>query len=259
MLLQCTRKKHPLWWAVMVFLAPITFPYFILKSRRAQGKFLIMLFLISFAAVAACEVYIYSRQRQIYNHERLDPVAQQALYFGESLKQTTAELDRALTTLERLSKVSSRIEEVKQTIEFLGSLRELMSRNQASIDQLVLYAKDHEAYFAGKEEGWVYQIHHFYTHRNLVLYDKSLKTYVDDFEALLRYAHDHFYQITKLKTQEHLNNYDEYYLRYRRAYDTHEQFNIQRLEFQNELKGLYPEIKPYLPGDRHTEAFRLWE
>lgn len=259
MLLECTRKKHPQWWGAMVFLAPITFPYFILKSRKAQGKFLLMLFLVSFTAVVTCEVYIYSRQRQAYHHDRLTPVAQQALSFGESLKQTTADLDRALATLDRLSKVSSRINEVKQTIEFLGSLRELISKNQAVIDQLILYTKDHEAFFAGKESRWVHQVQHFYAHRNLVLYNKSLKTYADDFEVLLRYTHEHFYQITKLKTQENLNNYDEYYLRYRRAYDTHKQFNIQRLEFQNELQGLYPEIKPYLPGNRHTEAFQLWK
>lgn len=243
----------------MVLLAPITFPYFIFKSRKAQSKFLIILFLISFAGVGASEFYIYSSQRQAYLHERLAPVIQQALYLGESLKQTTADLDNALATLDRLSKVSSRIKEVKQTIEFLGSLKDLMSRNQASLDRLFIYAKEHEAYFAGKEGNWIHQVQYFYTHGNLVHYNKSLETYVADFQALLKYVHDHFYEITKLKSQEHLKNYDEYYLRYRRAHDAHKQFNLQRLEFQKELLGLYPEIKPYLPGDRHTEAIRLWE
>jgi len=75
----------------------------------------------------------------------------------------------------------------------------------------------------------------------------------------LKYTHVNFYNITEYKTREHLKNYDEYYLRYRRAVDAHNRFNVKRIEFQNSFLKKHPDIKPYLPGERQTETFRLWE
>ena len=68
-----------------------------------------------------------------------------------------------------------------------------------------------------------------------------------------------FLNITEFKDTETLKNYDEYYLRYRRAVDSHNRFNVKRIEFQNQFLIKYPEIKAYLPGERQTETFRLWE
>lgn len=259
MLFECTQKQHPRWWAAMVFLAPVTFPYFIFKSRKAQGMLLYVLFLITFFGVMVSEVYIYSSRKEKHWIGNQAPIIRQAIQLGDSLKQTTADLDQALAALEQLSKVSSRITEIKQTLEFIKTLKKLMYENQTIIDKLVTHARLYHAYFERKELNWVLQIDLFYHHRKVLIHGKSLKTYVDDFEALLRYSHDNFLGITVLKTQEYLNNYDEYYLRYRRALDAHTRFNLQRIEFQREFLLKYPELNAYLPGDRHTEIFRLWE
>jgi len=92
-----------------------------------------------------------------------------------------------------------------------------------------------------------------------VVHYKSLEAYLDNFEALLTYSYTNFYNIKDAKSKGHLKNYDEYYLRYRRAVDAHNRFNVKRIEFQNEFLHKYPSIKPYLPGKRQTETFMLWE
>ncbi|MBA3008701.1 MAG: hypothetical protein KKF12_05345 [Proteobacteria bacterium] len=258
-LYECYRKKHPKWWSLLVLFAPITTPYIIFKSRKTEGMILFMIFLATFTAMSAFEFYIYSDLREKNKYAHLPPITRQVIRLSDDLKQTTIDLDKALVTLEVISKVESRINELKRTIEFIETIRIAMAANQDAIDRLVKFITDYKAYFVKKDLNWVYQIQQFYTNRNVLLHYKSLNAYLDDFEALLSYTHSNFYNITKAKTSEHLNNYDEYYLRYRRAVDTHNKFNVQRIEFQNEFLLKYPDIKPYLPGKRQTDTFRLWE
>jgi len=243
----------------VVFLSPVTLPYFIYKSRKAEGMVLFMIFLASFTAVAASEFYLYATMKEKNKYAHLPPITRQVIRLSDDLKQSTVNLDKALVTLELSSKVESRIQEIKQTLEFIKSLRVIMDENQAAIQRLVKFTTDYKVYFSKKDLNWVYQIQLFYTNRNVLLHYKSLKAYLDHFEALLSYAYTNFYSITEAKTREHLNNYDEYYIRYRRAVDTHNKFNVQRIEFQNDFLLKYPDIKAYLPGKRQTEAFKLWE
>ncbi|MCP4718722.1 MAG: hypothetical protein GY860_04620, partial [Desulfobacteraceae bacterium] len=256
---ECNKKKLPKWWAAVVLLAPITSPYFIFKSRKTEGMILFMIFLASFTAVSASEFYIYSRMKEKNRYAHLPPITRQVIRLSDDLKETTIDLDKSLVTLELISKVESRLKELKTTIEFIEKLRIIMAKNQASIHRFVKFTTDYKSYFVKKDLNWVYQIQLFYTNRNVLTHYKSLEGYLDNFEALLTYTHTNFYNITQLKTGEHLNNYDEYYLRYRRAVDTHNRFNVQRIEFQNKFLHKYPEIKPYLPGKRQTETFKLWE
>ncbi len=259
MLFECHIKKHPKWWAGVVLLAPITTPYFLFKSRKSEGMILFMIFLATFTAVSASEFYLYSNMREKNKYTHLPPITRQVIRLSENLKQTTIELDQGLVHLELISKVESRIKELKRTIEFIETLRVIMSKNQSSINRFVKFTTDYKSYFVKKDLNWVYQVQLFYTNRNVQLHYKSLQAYLNDFEALLIYTHTNFYNITEAKTKEHLKNYDEYYLRYRRAVDTHNKFNVKRIEFQNQFLLKDPEIKPYLPGKRQTDAFMLWE
>lgn len=243
----------------MVLLAPITTPYFIFKSRKGEGMILFMIFLSSFAAMSAYEFYTYANMREQNKYAHLPPITRQVLWLSDDLKQTTIDLDKGLVKLELISKVESRIKELSNTIAFIQKLRIIMVKNQASINRLVKFTTDYKAYFVKKDLSWVYQIQLFYTDRNVMHHYKSLQAYLNNFEALLTYAHTNFYNITEVKTREHLKNYDEYYLRYRRAVDTHNRFNVQRIKFQNKFLLQYPKIKPYLPGKRQTETFLLWE
>ena len=69
----------------------------------------------------------------------------------------------------------------------------------------------------------------------------------------------HLTELDYLSCHFTLKNYDEYYLRYRRAVDSHNRLNVNRIVFQNAFLLKYPDIKPYLPGKRQTDTFRVWE
>ena len=259
MLYECYTKNQPRWWALMVLFSPVTTPYFIFKSRRESGIILFMVFLTTFSAVFAGEFFLYSRYMEENKYAYLPPVTRQMIRLSDDLKKSTLKLDQALIKLESLSKVESRIQDIKTTIEFIDHLRNIMKENQDAIQRLIKYTSDYKTYFSRKDLEWVFNIQKFYNNRNVIQHYKSLQKYLDNFEKLLKYTHVNFYNITEYKTREHLKNYDEYYLRYRRAVDAHNRFNVKRIEFQNSFLKKHPDIKPYLPGERQTETFRLWE
>jgi len=259
MLFECHTKNHPRWWALMVFFAPVTTPYFIYKARRKTGMILIIIFLSTFSAACFSEWFLYIRYMEKNKYAHLPPVARQIVYFSNELKMSTIQLDKAIVKLEGLSKVEARIKEIKKTIDFIRDLRKVMLKNQADVHKLIKFTTDNQAMFKGKDFDWVFNIQKFYNNINVVRHYKYLKKYLVEFEALLSYTYVNFYSIRDHKTEKHLKNYDEYYLRYRGAVDSHNRFNVSRIEFQNAFLKKYPEIKPYLPGERQTDTFKLWD
>jgi hypothetical protein len=259
MFLACRRQNLPLWWAAIVFAAPVTTPYFIFKSRTNRTLILLISFLICFSLVTGGEIYIYSKMKTTYKYAHLPPVTRQLIRYSEILKLTTQNLDNDLVELEQRSKVQSNVDKLKQTIDFIDALRRSMRDNQAAIEQMIEFVEKHKDFFTQKDLQWVYEINRFYNNRIVIAHFKSLKNYLDNFETLLHFCYRNFDAITKAESITHLKNYDEYYLRYRRAVDSHNRFNVKRLEFQNAFVKRYPEIKAYLPAKRQTEAFRLWE
>jgi hypothetical protein len=252
------RHKFPRWWALAVFLAPVTTPFFIFKAKRESGIILIMIFTASFAAVCAGEIFLYSSYVNKHRYSDLPPVTRQMIYLSNELKLSTLRLDKELAKLEGLSKVESRIEDIKTTIEYIHNLRKSIEENQAAIQKLLEYTAKYHNFFSDRELAWVSHIRKFYHNRIVSQHYKSLQKYLDAFEALLTYTYVNFYNITQVKDKKHLENYDAYYLRYRRAVDMHNKFNVRRIEFQNAFLKKYPDVKPYLPGERQTKAFRLW-
>ena len=218
-----------------------------------------MIFLSCLTAVAGSEFYLYLQMKQRMKYAHLPPIIRQVMRFSETLKSTTHRLDKALVTLERMSKVESRTKELKATIEFIADTRVIMAQNQSAINRMVKLITDYNAYFIKKNLNWVYHFQLFYTNRNVLNHYAALHRYLDSFHALLAYTYKNFDNITKLKSPTHLKNYDEYYLRYRRSVDSHNRLNVNLVEFQNAFLLKYSDIKPYLPGKRQTDTFRLWE
>jgi len=258
MLLECYKRDRPKWWAIMVLFAPVTTPWFIFKSRKASGIIVFMVFLMTFSAVGGTEFFLYTKYMEKNRYSNLSPVIQQMIHLTEDLKTTTVEFDKALVKLAGLSRVDSRIHEIKNTIDFIYEVRDIEDANKNAILRLEKYLYDYKSFFVKKDLSWLFKIQEFYDNHNVVQYYKSLKTYLDSFEDLLRYTYVNFSHIKDLKTQEHLQNYDQYYLRYRRAFDSHDRFNVKRIDFQNKFIKKYPEVTPYLPGKRQTETLKLW-
>lgn len=259
MFLECKRRSLPKWWAAIVFAAPVITPYFIFKSRKGHSLILLMIFLVCFSLVTAGEIFIHSKMKAKYKYAKLPPVTRQFIRYSEILKQSTQSLDNDIVKLEQQSGVHSKLDKLGQTIVFIGELRQVMCDNQAAIKQIIEFVENHGDFFTQKDLQWVYEIKRFYNNRIVIAHFKSLESYLDNFETLLRFCYRNFDAITKAESTIHLKNYDEYYLRYRRAVDSHNRFNVKRIQFQNDFIKRYPEIKEYLPAKRQTEAFRLWE
>jgi hypothetical protein len=256
---ECHKKNFPAWWAGMVLCAPVTTPYFIYKIRRRAGMMLIIIFVSTFSAVCFTEWFLYVRYMEKNRYAHLSPLARQIIYLSEEVKKSTVQLDSALVKLENLSKVEARINEIKKTLQFIKELRIIMVKNQTAIHQLVKLTLENQSMFKSHEFEWIFNIQRYYNNRNVVQHYNSLKKYLNEFEALLEYTYINFYNIRDHKIEKHLRNYDEYYLRYRGAVDSHNRFNVRRIEFQNDFLKKYPEIKDYLPGERQTETFKLWQ
>nr|WP_320017333.1 hypothetical protein [uncultured Desulfobacter sp.] len=259
MFFECKRRSLPKWWAAIVFAAPVTTPYFIFKSRKDHSLTLLMIFLVCFFLVTAGEIFIHSKMKAKYKYANLPPVTRQLIRYSEILKQTTQSLDKGLVKLEQQSKVHSKSYKLEQNIVFINKIRQIMYDNQAAIKQIIEFVENHSDFFTQKDLQWVYEIKQFYSNRIVIAHFKSLENYLDTFETLLRFCLQNLDAIINAESTVSLKNYDEYYLRYRRAVDSHNWFNVKRIQFQNDFIKRYPEIKAYLPAKRQTEALRLWE
>ncbi len=74
MLYDSIYHEQPKWWAVIVFFAPVTTPYFIFKSRREDGAMLIPIFLATFLLVIGLEAFIFSQYVKKTKYLHLSPV-----------------------------------------------------------------------------------------------------------------------------------------------------------------------------------------
>ncbi|NWH05675.1 hypothetical protein [Desulfobacter latus] len=259
MFLECKRRSLPKWWAAIVFAAPVTTPYFIAKSRKGQSLTLVTIFLVCFSLVTAGEIFIHSKMKSKYKYAKLPPVTQQLIHYSEILKQTNQRLDNNIAEFKHHSSVHSNIDRLEQTIFFISELRHALYDNQAAIKQIVEFVGNHRDFLSKKNLQWVYEIKRFYNNRIVIAHFKSLESYLDNFETLLRFCYRNFDAITKAESTIHLKNYDEYYLRYRRTVESYKRLNVKRIQFQNDFTKRYPEIKGYLPAKRQTETLRLWE
>ncbi len=165
----------------MVLLSPVTTPYFFLKSRKESGIILFLIFLSIFSAVVVGEFFLYSNYMEKNKYSHLPSVTRYMIRLAEELKLSTTKLDHALVKLENLSKVESRIHEIKNTIESIDHLRDIMSENQRAIQALAKYTSDYKSFFDRRDLTWVFNIQKFYQNRNVTQHHKSLQKYLDSF------------------------------------------------------------------------------
>ena len=169
MLLECYKRDMPKWWVIMVLFAPITTPWFIFKSRKASGIIVFMVFLMTFSAVGGTEFFLYTKYMEKNRYSNLSPVIQQMIHLTEDLKTTTVEFDKALVKLAGLSRVDSRIHEIKNTIDFIYEIRDIQTANKNAILRLEKYLYDYKSFFVTKDFSWLFKIQEFYEDRKSVV------------------------------------------------------------------------------------------
>ena len=257
-IIYCHRQHISKLWGVLVIFAPVTTPYVIYRAKRFEGVIFFMMFMSSFSMMLAGEIVLYKKSG-LPEYTNLPPITRKLVEICDILQETTQNVDYGIAKLERLSRVTSTPTQVAYAMNYIPVLRQLIGESNKAREELIQFTTDHQSYLVKKDLKWVYHIRQFYTHPKVIRHDKSLDKYLNDFETMLTYASKNFHSISDNDDTVHVKNYDQYYFRYRRSVDTHILYNNERIKFQDQFSEQYPEIKPYLPGIRPTNTFRLIE
>ncbi len=257
LLVEFIEKEKPKLWALVIFFAPITAPYYIFQTKKEEGITWIMIFLASFSAVVAGEAFLYNFEKERLKYNDQPPIVRQALVFADELKKTTKDFDLKILELEQMSRIVSGLDKIKETIEYISIVRSTGEKNEAMLSKLMNYIDNYQSYFAKKNIQWVFQIKKYYQNEEVLLHLASLNEYLDSFEDVLMFSYKNFYKIVELEDSKTLRNYDAYYLKYRRATEKFSKYNLRRTEYQNEFVMANPKVSAYLPGIRQTDIFDI--
>jgi len=231
----------------------------IFKTKKGKGAILKAVFSAVFLIVLAGAVFLYASKNKKTGQDNVPPIIRQVAGLNKDIKKTTIDLYNASEKLDSLSMVQSRITDIRSAIELIGELRQMVKANQNAVDTLILFIEAHEDFFRRKNLSWIFAIKEFYTNHNVVQHHKSRANFLAAFEALLQYTYKNFQNIMVLKSPQYIKGYDVYYMRYRRAADSHNRFNKKRIAFQTAFVEEHPEVKSLLPGAHHLGSFKFWD
>ncbi|MCK5541574.1 MAG: hypothetical protein KAI40_02700 [Desulfobacterales bacterium] len=252
-----TEKKKSKLWALIVFFAPVTAPYYIFRTKKEEGLTWIMIFLASFSVVVASEVTLYTFKKEKMKYSDQPPVIRQALRIADELQETTEKFDYAIIELEEMSRILSGLEKIDETAEYIGTVRLAGGANKATVSKLINYIGNYRSYYNKKNVQWVFLIEEYYKSDVIRRHLDSFEEYLSAFEDLLLFSYKNFYKISELENPKALRNYDAYYLQYRRAAEKFSKYNLQRTEYQNQFVQEHPKIEAYLPGVRQSDVFSI--
>ena len=250
------RKKSKLW-ALVIFFAPVTAPYYIFRIKKEEGLTWIMIFLASFSVVVASEITLYTFKKEKLKYIDQPPVIRQVLRIADELQKTTKKFDSVIIELEEMSRIVSGLEKIEATAEYIGTVRLAGNTNKDTVSKLINYIDNYRSYYNKKNVQWVFQVEEYYKSDVIHMHLDSLEEYLGAFEKLLLFSYKNFYKISELENPKALRNYDAYYLQYRRAAEKFSKYNLQRTEYQNQFVQDYPKIEAYLPGVRQTDVFSI--
>ena len=257
LLFQFIENKKSRLWALIIFFAPVTAPYYIFKTKKEEGIVWIMIFLASFSAVVAGEIALYAFKNERLKYSDQPPVVRQALRIADELQETTEQFDFSIIRLEEMSRIISGLGKIEETINYVAIVRRAGDKNKALVSKLINYIDNYRSYYNKKNVKWVFQIEEYYNNKIVRLHLDSLDEYLNAFEAILVFSYKNFYQIAELEDPQSLRNYDAYYLKYRRAAEKFSKYNLYRTEYQSQLVLENPKIEAYLPGARQTDVFSI--
>ncbi len=244
-----SKQKMPGWWAAITFFAPVTVPFYFFKTRAGKGIVPVVISLFILLPVCLAEYHFYTKEKAERDYLKLPPAAQQMMELSYILKQQTDDLLDDIDELEKMSKTESRLEVMGDTIAFIGAMKVNLIRIRALEQRLSVFRYDYDALL--KKEGlfWLSEVRNFYDNAIIVQHMKSLSGYLDAFETSLQYVFTNYKKI-EARSYRHLQNYDAYYLKYRRSVDRHNAIYSKRILFQNQYLKKKPKLKSYLPDHR---------
>ncbi len=252
----CHQQEKNLWWAAVVFFAPVTAPYFIVKSeKQSTGKW-IALFIFTFALVLGTEGFIWFTQYKQDQYNKLNPVDRAAVRITRVIEANVSEMNQIMGALDIRNTVASGKKEIITSKASIKRAKILLRQSQKATNQFTVFVTDYGPYFQKTRQNWILQLRNFYKNKHMIKYYTSTQQYLNEFERLLNYVQTHFEQIRSRKSQE-MQNYDQYFIRYRHGLNIYQKYSDERMKVQTVLIKNYPELKKYLPAGAQTKAVSI--
>ncbi len=256
MAILCHKQEKTLWWAVVVLFAPVTTPYFIVKSEKQPPGKWIALFIFTFLIVLGVEGFIWFTQYKQNQFNKLNPVDRVAVRLTRVIEANVAEMNEIMGALDIRNTVASGKKEIVTSKASIKRAKILIRQSQKVTRQFIIFVTDYGPYFQKTRQNWILQLRNFYKNKHMVKYYTSTQQYLDEFERLLNYTQAHFEQIKARKSGE-IQNYDQYFIRYRHGLNIYQRYSDERMKVQIPLVKKYPEVKKYLPARAQTKAVSI--
>ena len=229
------------------------------KIKKGKGTIWAIIFLVILSMGFGGGIFFYMSKKNKSPYDNLPPIIKKIIVLNEDIETTTIDIYNTSGKLSGISMVLSRITDIESAIKLIGNLRQLVEKNNTAIDGLIEFIDSKTDFIHRKNLSWVFAIKDFYMDHNVMQHHKSRVNYLAAFETLLKYTHKNFKNIMELQSQQHMKGYDVYYMRYRRAADSHNRFNKKRVAFQTAFVEEHPEVNPFLPGAHQTGPFKFWD
>lgn len=242
----------------MVLLAPVTAPYFFFKASQTHRGLFTTFFCLGFVLVGAGEGYLYIQDKINFKYADYSPVGRQLVQLSKELKKSTIALDEAIEKLEMMSKVESTRTGIGESITYIGTVQARRIENKGHIERFLAFTRDYRSMLEKEGADTLLMLEDYYTDPSVVTHLESLADYLPAFEELLRYTFDNFREID-LRSSKHRENYDAYYMKYRRKVDRHNTFITKRVQYRNTLVAKHPDLEYFLPTIHRADVLRMWE
>ncbi len=250
------KENESKWWGAIVFLSPVTAPFYFLKTRAKRGIPIALIITLIFICVCAGEYYIHFGKSHGVDYSKYPPVARQMIRLSTEMKIATNNLNKDIAQLNQLSRSESSLENMTATIKLIGKMRVEIIKTKAVYDRLSFFLKNYRGFLEEKNFGWLTNIEKYYNNEVMTLYFKKLQNYLDRFEALLQFTFKNFNKIGD-RVPVALDNYDAYYMLYRGAMDDYNRVSNMRVRFQNQFLKEHPELVSFLPKPLRINSLEL--
>ncbi|MBF0468097.1 MAG: hypothetical protein HQK61_04315, partial [Desulfamplus sp.] len=226
------KQQMPRWWSAIAFFAPVTIPYYIVKTRRKKSLVPLTVFAVIFILVGVGESFLYQMVKEKIIYSSYSPTAREILKFTEDLKYSVQQLNNLTLQLEDMSRVDSSPEKIYEVLAFVNAMQSLIKDNQRAVKRFVLIVNDYRNLLIDENFQWLLKIEEYYNEPVVEKYLRNLAAFLDAFSSLLRYTGENFYEITA-GNSVYLKNYDGYYMNYVRALESHSRIDVSRMQFQH--------------------------
>ncbi|MBF0229511.1 MAG: hypothetical protein HQK63_07965 [Desulfamplus sp.] len=252
------KEQMPRWWAAVIFFAPITVIYYIIKTRQKKSLIPLTILLFVFILVGIGESFLYSRFKDKIIYSQYSSTAKEVLKLTEQLEYSIAQLNYMTLELENLSSVDSSIKKIDEAYTLVDTMKSILDENERMIKKFILIVNDYRNVLLEENFDWLLKIEEYYNEPIVIKYLDHLSTYLDSFASLLKYTGENFQEISN-RTPVYLKNYDSYYMTYVRALESHSLIDIGRMQFQHNFLVHNPEIEPYLPTILQKRFMNIWK